>query len=90
MGRGRHEPKEYGQKNMDSTIRTLSKAITWQSLGVITMTALSYPHTNSFSSALSLALSAAVSGFVVFLLHERVWNAVRWGQKPTDRLTKPN
>lgn len=67
---------------MESTRRTLLKAITWQALGIVTVSALSYPHTHSLLAALSLAASASVSGFFFFLLHERLWNAVTWGRKP--------
>lgn len=67
---------------MDSTRRTIAKAITWQALGIITMAALSYPHTGSLIASLSLAVSASASGFVFFLVHEKVWNAVRWGRRP--------
>ena len=70
---------------MDSTRRTIVKAITWQALGIITMTALSYPHIGSLITAISLAISASASGFVFFLVHEKLWNAVQWGRMPIDR-----
>lgn len=66
---------------MDTMVRTVVKAITWQSLGILTMTALSYPHTGSLAGALSIATSASASGFVFFLLHEKIWNRVRWGRR---------
>lgn len=69
---------------MDTTRRTILKAITWQTMGVISMAALSYPHTGSLTSALSLAVSASASGFVFFLAHEKIWNAVRWGRKSAE------
>ena len=67
---------------METTRRTVVKAATWQALGLATMAALSYPHTESLLGALSLAASASASGFVFFFVHERIWNAVRWGRKP--------
>lgn len=66
---------------METSRRTLMKAITWQALGIVTTAALGYPHTGSLWGALSLAVSASASGFVFFLLHEKIWNAVRWGRK---------
>lgn len=68
------------QREMDTTARTIAKAVSWQLLGIVTMAALSYPHTGSLIAALSLAASASASGFVFFLVHERLWNAVRWGR----------
>ncbi|WP_417685276.1 DUF2061 domain-containing protein [Roseibium sp.] len=66
---------------MDSTPRTLAKSLSWQLTGIVTVTALSYPHTGSLIGALSLALSASLTGFVCFFLHEKVWNRVRWGRQ---------
>ena len=70
---------------MDTTTRTIAKAVSWQLLGVFTMVALSYPHTGSVIASLSLAVSASASGFVFFLVHERLWNIVRWGRKPISK-----
>ncbi len=65
---------------MESTRRTIMKAVTWQTMGIIIMVALSYQQTGSLTSALSIAIGASASGFVFFFLHEKLWNAVRWGR----------
>ncbi|MBD1547624.1 DUF2061 domain-containing protein [Labrenzia aggregata] len=67
---------------METMVRTVVKAATWQGLGILTMTALSYPQTGSLTGALSIAISASASGFVFYLVHEKIWNAVRWGRHP--------
>ena len=67
---------------METMVRTVVKAATWQGLGILTMTALSYPQTGSLTGALSIAVSASASGFLFFLVHEKIWNAVRWGRHP--------
>ncbi|WP_346910474.1 DUF2061 domain-containing protein [uncultured Roseibium sp.] len=67
---------------METMGRTVVKAATWQGLGILTMTALSYPQTGSLTGALSIAVSASASGFVFYLVHEKIWNAVRWGRQP--------
>ncbi|CCQ72888.1 conserved protein of unknown function [Magnetospira sp. QH-2] len=66
---------------MDSATRTIVKSFSWQAMGMVTMTAISYPHTESLMSALTLALTSSASGFVFFLMHERIWNVIRWGRK---------
>ncbi len=71
---------------METMVRTVVKAATWQGLGILTMTALSYPQTGSLTGALSIAVSASASGFVFYLVHEKIWNAVRWGRRPTGSL----
>lgn len=64
---------------MESKLRTIAKAVTWQALGLLTTSALAWFHTGSVASALTFALSTAASGLAFFVLHERVWARVRWG-----------
>jgi len=66
---------------MESTRRILIKSVTWQILGVITMTALSYVQTGAIFSAFMLAISASSSGFVFFFIHEKIWSRISWGRK---------
>jgi len=65
---------------MDKTYRMIIKAVTWQALGIFTMTALSYVHTGSLAGSLSIAFNSSASGFVFFRLHENIWGTVRWGR----------
>ncbi len=65
---------------METARRTFVKSITWQAMGIVTMTGLSYPHTGSVIGALSLATSASLTGFFCFFLHERLWSRVHWGR----------
>jgi len=66
---------------MDTTKRTLIKAFTWQVLGILTMTLLSYFYTGSVTTSLSLAFASCAVSFLVFLLHEKLWNRVLWGRR---------
>lgn len=65
---------------MESPARSIVKAITWQVLGLFTMTALAWIATGSLTAAGGLAVSAALTGFVCFILHERVWARIPWGR----------
>ncbi|MBO0345512.1 DUF2061 domain-containing protein [Roseibium limicola] len=65
---------------METTRRTFAKSVTWQIMGILTMTGLSYPHTGSLLSALSLSLTASLTGFCFFFVHEKLWNKVHWGK----------
>ncbi len=65
---------------MDTTIRLITKAITWQIMGLCTMTLIGYLYTGSFSAGGSLAVVAALTGFVGFLIHETVWSKIGWGR----------
>ncbi len=64
---------------MDSNLRTILKAVTWQTLGLLTTTLLAWLQTGSVISALTFALSTSATGFAFFFIHERVWSRVSWG-----------
>jgi uncharacterized membrane protein len=64
---------------METRTRTMLKSLTWQMLGIVTMTALGYSQIGSLSGALSIAFSASAMGFVFFFVHERVWSRIGWG-----------
>lgn len=66
---------------MDRTCRIIVKAISWQLMGLVTMTIINYVHIGSIWGSISLAASASLSGFVFFLIHEKIWNTVRWGRQ---------
>ena len=66
---------------METRMRTILKSLTWQMLGLATMTALSYYQVGSIKGAFSIALSASVTGFLFFFAHERIWSHVGWGRK---------
>nr|CAA6830171.1 MAG: Unknown protein [uncultured Thiotrichaceae bacterium] len=67
---------------METTLRTTSKAVTWQLLGFVVMTLLGYYYTGSLSSAASLAGSSMTTGFIFYFLHEKLWQKISWGKQP--------
>lgn len=66
---------------MESPARSIVKAITWQLLGLVTMTALAWFATGNLAAAGGLAVSAALTGLVCFFLHERLWARIAWGRR---------
>lgn len=65
---------------MESTVRTIAKAVSWQLLGLLTMTLIGYLFTGSVAAAGSLAIVTAVIGAVCYVFHERAWNRIAWGR----------
>ena len=65
---------------MDTTLRTLVKAILWQLLGFAVMALTAWIFTGSMAEGGAIALTAAVLGFVSYFLYERLWSRVRWGR----------
>lgn len=64
---------------METSVRTLAKTISWQVLGFISMTAISYVFTGSVSRSGALALTSTIIGTLAYIAHERLWSAVTWG-----------
>lgn len=67
---------------MESKVRLLAKAVTWQALGLVIMTLIGFLVTGSATQGGVVALSGAVSGFICYVLHEVLWNRVKWGRDP--------
>lgn len=66
---------------MDTKIRTIAKALTWQILGLFSMSVLAFWQTGSVGGSISLAVSASLTSIGVYVLHERVWSRIRWGRR---------
>lgn len=67
---------------MDSTRRTIAKALSWQLLGLLTMTVVGTFLTGSASTGGALALTSAVIGALCYIAHEKLWALVPWGRLP--------
>ena len=65
---------------MDTTLRTLVKAILWQLLGFALMALTAWVFTGSMAEGGAIAVTATVLGFVSYFLYERLWSRVRWGR----------
>lgn len=75
---------------MESTKRTIVKALSWQTIGLVVMTIISYVHTGSLTSALSLAGTSTVLGLISYVIHEKLWQRVSWGTKISSGQRKPS
>lgn len=73
---------------METPTRSIAKALSWQALGLISMTLIAFAFTGSLGSASGVALVSAATGLVGFFVHERVWSAVRWGWRDPDASTR--
>ncbi|MBM1633114.1 DUF2061 domain-containing protein [Sulfitobacter mediterraneus] len=68
--------------------RTIAKALTWQTSGLLMMVILGYLTTGSIRAAGGLALASFATGTVTYFIHERIWDRIRWGQiLPKDQVS---
>lgn len=65
---------------MDTNLRTLAKTATWQTSGLLAMCGITYAVTGSLADGGIVAIIGAVTGTLAYMLHERLWSRVRWGQ----------
>ena len=66
---------------MDSKIRLLTKAVTWQVAGFFTMMLISFLFTGSVAASGAIAITGSISGFVSYFVHELAWSKIAWGVK---------
>jgi uncharacterized membrane protein len=64
-------------------LRSATKALTWMTLATISGFILIYILTNELTMALSFATINFVIKLILYYLHERGWDVVKWG-KVTD------
>lgn len=64
---------------MESNVRTIAKAVSWQVIGLFVTTALAWLLTGSMAEAGGFALASAALALVTYVIHERIWQRIRWG-----------
>jgi uncharacterized membrane protein len=66
---------------MDTARRSLVKTISWRLTGSGATFLISYLIAGNFAVAGTIAVIPLVSNTVLYFLHERVWNRIRWGRQ---------
>ncbi|NIO20995.1 MAG: DUF2061 domain-containing protein [Candidatus Aenigmarchaeota archaeon] len=59
--------------------RSLAKTITWRALGTTTILIITYLVTGDIWEAGLVSLIAMEAKVVLYFIHERIWNKVKWG-----------
>ena len=65
---------------MDSKIRLLTKAVTWQVAGFITMALIGFVFTGSVAASSGIAFAGSIAGFLAYFVHELLWSKISWGR----------
>ena len=65
----------------DTSRRSLVKTITWRVTGSGATFLISYAIAGNFAMAGTIAVVQLVSNTVLYFLHERVWNRIKWGRQ---------
>ena len=65
----------------DSNARSIVKTITWRLTGSGATFLVSYLMTNSFAIAGSITIIQMTINSILYFIHERLWNVLKWGRK---------
>ena len=60
--------------------RSFYKAVTWRIIASLDTFFLSYLITGRFDWATSIAIFEIITKAIIYYLHERAWNRVKWGR----------
>jgi uncharacterized membrane protein len=64
----------------ESPGRSLAKAISWRITGTADTFIISWLITGELLLASGIAATEVVTKIILFWIHERAWNKVRWGR----------
>lgn len=64
----------------DTHSRSLAKAISWRITGTLDTFIISFLITGELALAGAIAFTEVVTKVILYWLHERVWNKIKWGR----------
>ena len=65
----------------DEWSRTIYKAVTWRICITTNNFLVPYMLTGSFEKAMMFLSISSIINTVIYIVHERIWNRVRWGRE---------
>ncbi len=65
----------------ESKRRSIVKSFTWRSLGTLDTIIISYFLTGQIKIAVSIGGIEVFTKMILYFLHERAWNFVKWGKR---------
>ena len=73
-------PVRWGRGRADAHRRSIAKAASWRSLATVDTFLISWLITGRAATAGGIAATEVLTKVVLFYLHERGWNLLRWGR----------
>jgi len=65
---------------MDSIIRSLVKTISWRLTGTFCTFLISFIILGDIATSSTIALIQLIFNTIMFYIHERIWNIIKWGK----------
>ena len=65
----------------DTHSRSIAKAISWRITGTLDTFVISWIITGQVALAGGIAITEVVTKIILYWIHERLWEKIRWGRK---------
>lgn len=65
---------------MDTIVRSLVKTISWRLTGTLCTFLISFIILGDITTSSTIALIQLIFNTVMFYIHERIWNIIKWGK----------
>jgi uncharacterized membrane protein len=65
---------------METRRRTILKALIWNLIGLLSMSAIGYLATGSVALGGGIAVINTLVGLICYLVYERIWLRINWGR----------
>jgi uncharacterized membrane protein len=65
----------------DTGKRSLVKTVTWRVTGSSATFLIAYIMTGNFAISGVIGIVQLISNSILYFIHERVWNQIKWGRK---------
>mgnify|MGYP003349998744 CR=1 FL=1 len=65
----------------DTPRRSLVKTVSWRITGSTATFLISYVISGDFNVAGTIALIQLTANTILYYIHERIWNKIKWGQR---------
>ncbi len=70
----------------ESRARSLAKSLSWRAVATLTTITLVWIFTGEMHIAFTVGGIEVFAKLAIFYLHERAWDAVKWGHKAPELL----
>lgn len=74
------KPDFQSDLSAERPLRSIVKSISWRVIGTVDTVVISYFVTGEVTLALSIGSIELFTKMILYFLHERIWNAMRWGR----------
>jgi uncharacterized membrane protein len=72
--------KKEGDKTSEKTVRSIAKTISWRIIGTMDTMMIAWLLTGELTLAFSIGSIEVVSKMILYFMHERAWNSIKWGK----------